>query len=275
MIETSLGYFINPLLTVLLGVGVLVSGCGSAQWAAVASASLRSPSSTVDYGRPPWIALVLALSFGSYGFCARQRASAPSSRWRSRPAVQFVPAAIALAVIAATGTGVRHVARQVLLLAGTRVITVIPLLLFASGTRPDLPLSVVGLLQYLTPVLQFAVGVRASEHEPRPPLDSPARPGVARADRVHRRRGPPGPPRAGRRAEIDSADAQSRTGRPRAEGRQVGRRRPSATGPETTAAAAPARRGPRRPSAAPRPGPVHRRVGAQQRRAPRRARRRR
>ena len=121
----------------------------------------------VDYGRPPWIALVLAFSFGMYGFCKKRADVGAVDSLAVETAVQFVPALVAIAIIGAQGSlvfGTR--ASTSVLLAGSGLITVIPLLLFAAGTR-RLPLSVVGLLQFLTPVLQFAVGV-GIRHEPLP-----------------------------------------------------------------------------------------------------------
>jgi chloramphenicol-sensitive protein RarD len=159
VVETSLGYFINPLLTILLGVVVLGERLRVTQWVAVGIGALAVVVITVDYGRPPWIALVLAVSFGMYGFCKKQADVGAVDSLAIETGVQFIPALIAITVIGAQGDlvfGTR--ASTSLLLAGTGVVTVIPLLFFAAGTR-RLPLSVVGLLQYLAPVLQFAVGV--------------------------------------------------------------------------------------------------------------------
>jgi chloramphenicol-sensitive protein RarD len=159
VIETSLGYFINPLFTIVLGVLVLGEQLRRAQWVAVAIGGLAVLVIAVDYGRLPWIALVLAVSFGLYGFCKKRADVGAVESLAVETGVQFVPALIAIAVIAAQGDlvfGTRPATS--VLLAGSGVITVIPLLFFAAGTR-RLPLSVVGLLQYLAPVLQFAVGV--------------------------------------------------------------------------------------------------------------------
>lgn len=159
VVETSLGYFINPLFTILLGVVVLGERLRRAQWVAVGIGVAAVAIIAVDYGRPPWIALILAVSFGLYGFCKKQADVGAVESLTVETAVQFVPAMIAVAVIGARGDlvfGTRW--STSLLLAGTGVITVIPLLFFASATR-RLPLTVLGLLQYLAPVLQFAVGV--------------------------------------------------------------------------------------------------------------------
>ena len=167
VVEASLGYFINPLFTILLGVVVLGERLRRAQWVAVGIGTLAVLVIAVDYGRPPWIALVLAFSFGMYGFCKKRADVGAVDSLAVETAVQFVPALVAIAIIGAQGSlvfGTR--ASTSVLLAGSGLITVIPLLLFAAGTR-RLPLSVVGLLQFLTPVLQFAVGV-GIRHEPLP-----------------------------------------------------------------------------------------------------------
>jgi chloramphenicol-sensitive protein RarD len=168
VVETSLGYFINPLFTILLGVLVLGERLRRAQWAAVGIGALAVIVIAVDYGHPPWIALTLATSFGLYGFCKKQAGVGAVDSLAIETSVMFVPAVIALVVIGARGELAfgRHGAGNAALLALTGVVTVIPLLLFAGGTR-RLPLSVVGLLQYLAPVLQFAVGV-GIRHESTP-----------------------------------------------------------------------------------------------------------
>ncbi|WP_375477300.1 EamA family transporter RarD [uncultured Jatrophihabitans sp.] len=159
VVETSLGYFINPLFTILLGVLVLGERLRPAQWTAVGIGAAAVLVIAVDYGHPPWIALILAVTFGLYGFCKKQAAAGAVESMAIETGFQFLPAVIAIAVIGGQGDlvfGTRW--STSLLLASAGAITVVPLLLFASGTR-RLPLSVIGLLQYMTPVLQFAVGV--------------------------------------------------------------------------------------------------------------------
>ena len=159
VVETSLGYFINPLFTIVLGVMVLGERLRPAQWVAVGIGSVAVLVIAIDYGRLPWIALVLAFSFGMYGFCKKQANVGAVDSLAVETGVQFVPALIAIAVIAAQGDlvfGTRWSTSPLLL--GLGVITVVPLLFFAAGTR-RLPLSILGLIQYLAPVLQFAVGV--------------------------------------------------------------------------------------------------------------------
>jgi chloramphenicol-sensitive protein RarD len=159
VVETSLGYFINPLFTIVLGVLVLGERLRPAQWVAVGIGAAAVLVIAIDYGRPPWIALVLAFSFGMYGFCKKRADVGAVDSLTVETAVQFVPAMIAITVIGTQGDLVFGTRPDTSLwLVGLGVITVIPLLFFAAGTR-RLPLSVLGLLQYLAPVLQFAVGV--------------------------------------------------------------------------------------------------------------------
>ncbi|HET6876581.1 MAG TPA: EamA family transporter RarD [Jatrophihabitans sp.] len=170
VVETSLGYFINPLFTILLGVLVLGERLRVAQWAAVGIGAVAVAVIAVDYGHPPWIALVLAFSFGMYGFCKKKANVGAVDSLAVETGVQFVPAAIAIAVIGAQGDlvfGTR--AGTSLLLATLGLVTVIPLLFFAAATT-RLPLSILGLLQYLAPVLQFCVGV-GIRHEAVPPAE--------------------------------------------------------------------------------------------------------
>ncbi len=169
VVETSLGYFINPLLTILLGVVVLSERLNRLQWSAVAVASIAIVVLSVDYGRLPWIALVLACSFAGYGFLKKQVGAGAMESLAIETSVLFVPALATLFFLSLQGDLVfgHHGVGNSVLLAGTGVVTAIPLLLFGAGAR-RLPLSTMGLLQYLTPVLQFAVGV-GIRHEPLPP----------------------------------------------------------------------------------------------------------
>lgn len=159
VVETSLGYFINPLFTVLLAVVVLRERLRPIQWVAVAIGAMAVLVIAVDYGHPPWIALILTFTFGMYGFCKKQANAGAVDSLAVETGVQLVPALIAISVIAAQGDlvfGTR--ADTSALLVGLGLVTVVPLLFFAASTR-RLPLSILGLLQYLAPVLQFAVGV--------------------------------------------------------------------------------------------------------------------
>ena len=167
VVEASLGYFINPLFTIVLGVFVLGERLRRLQWIAVAVGTVAVLVIAIDYGRPPWIALTLAFSFGMYGFCKKKAGVGAVDSLTVETGVLFVPAAIALSIVAAHGDLVfGQTPGRSALLAGSGLVTAVPLLLFAGSTR-RLPLSVIGLLQYLTPVLQFAVGVGIRhEHVP-------------------------------------------------------------------------------------------------------------
>jgi chloramphenicol-sensitive protein RarD len=169
VVETSLGYFINPLFTILLGVLLLHERLRRIQWVAVGIASVAIIVLTVDYGRLPWIALVLATSFGLYGYFKKRAAVGAVESLAIETGYLAVPALVTLVVIEVRGDLAfgHHGAGNVVLLVLTGAITAIPLLFFGGATR-RLPLSVIGLLQYLAPVLQFAVGV-GIDHEKMPP----------------------------------------------------------------------------------------------------------
>jgi chloramphenicol-sensitive protein RarD len=159
VVEASLGYFINPLFTILLGVLVLGERLRPGQWVAVGVGGLAVAVIAIDYGRPPWIALVLAASFGLYGFLKKKASVGAADSMAIETGVLFVPAVAVIAVIGARGDLVFGTRLPTsVLLAGSGIVTIIPLLLFAGAAR-RLPLSVLGLVQFLTPVLQFAVGV--------------------------------------------------------------------------------------------------------------------
>jgi chloramphenicol-sensitive protein RarD len=168
VVETSLGYFINPLVTVLLGVVVLRERLRRTQWVAVGLAGIAVTVLTLDYGRLPWIALVLAGSFGTYGLLKKTAGAGAVESLTVETAVLVLPALGFLSVLEANGTGTfGHIsAGHTLLLAGAGVVTAIPLLFFgAAATR--IPLTTLGLLQYLAPILQFLLGVLLL-HEPMP-----------------------------------------------------------------------------------------------------------
>jgi chloramphenicol-sensitive protein RarD len=168
VVETSLGYFINPLFTILLGVVLLGERLRPTQWVAVSIAGLAIVVLTIDYGRLPWIALTLAFSFGIYGYQKKRAQVGAVESLAVETGFMALPAAITVAILAANGALVfgDHPGNSALL-AGTGVVTAIPLLFFGAATR-RLPLSTLGLIQYLAPVLQFAVGV-GIRHEPLPP----------------------------------------------------------------------------------------------------------
>jgi chloramphenicol-sensitive protein RarD len=166
VIETSLGYFINPLVTVLLGVFVLQETLRRAQWVAVGIGALAVVILTVDYGRLPYVALTVAFSFATYGYLKKQ-ANLGAVEALAAETLILTPVALAyLAVLEANGTAAfgHEGVSNALLLAGTGIITTIPLLLFGGGAT-RLRLSSMGLLQYLAPTLQFVFGLLIF-HEP-------------------------------------------------------------------------------------------------------------
>jgi chloramphenicol-sensitive protein RarD len=168
VVETSLGYFINPLVSVLLGVVVFRERLRPLQWTAVGIAALAVLVLTVDYGRPPWIALALAASFGLYGLMKKLVRVEAAPGLFVETALVLLPAAAVLAVLHAQGEGTAGNAGtgHLLLLVGSGLGTAVPLLMFAAATR-RIPLSTVGLLQYITPLMQLAIGVFVY-HEPMP-----------------------------------------------------------------------------------------------------------
>jgi len=160
VVETSLGYFINPLVTVLMGVFILGERLRPLQWAALGVASIAVVVLTVDYGRLPYIALVLAFSFGTYGLLKKTANVGAVESLAVETTVVAPLAAAYLGWLIATGASsfATEGAGHALLLASTGIITAIPLICFsAAATR--VPMTTLGLLQYLAPVLQFALGV--------------------------------------------------------------------------------------------------------------------
>jgi chloramphenicol-sensitive protein RarD len=169
VVETSLGYFINPLVSVLLGVLVFRERLRVLQWTAVGIAAVAVTVLTLDYGRPPWIALVLAATFGAYGLMKKLVRVEAAPGLFVETALVAVPAVVFLAVLQVRGTGsfAAHGAGHAVLLVSSGVATAIPLLLFAAAAR-RVPLSTIGLLQYVTPLMQLAIGVFV-DHESMPP----------------------------------------------------------------------------------------------------------
>jgi len=159
VVDTALGYFINPLVLIGLGVVLLGERLRRAQWAGLAVALVAVLVLSIDYGRPPWVALVLAFSFGTYGLM-KNRAAAGAVEGLAVETLLLTPVALAYAVwLHATGDASLFLDPGLsLLLVGTGVVTALPLLLFsAAATR--VPLSTLGLLQYVAPVMQFLLGV--------------------------------------------------------------------------------------------------------------------
>lgn len=169
VVESSLGYFINPLVSVVMGIAVLGERLRRAQWVAVGVAATAVTVLTVDYGRPPWVALVLAGTFGSYGL-AKKLAGVGAVESLSFETLAVAPLAAAyVGWLGAHGDLAfgRHGVDHALLLASTGVVTAVPLICFgAAAVR--IPLVTLGLLQYLAPIFQFALGVLWF-HEDMPP----------------------------------------------------------------------------------------------------------
>lgn len=159
-VDGSLGYFINPLVTVLFGVLLLRERLRPAQWAAVGIGAAAVLVFAVGYGKLPWIALTLAGSFGTYGLLKKLAGVPAAESMAVEASMLFLPAVGFLVWLAARGELVfgHHGAGNVSLLVLTGPVTAVPLILFAAATI-RLPLSVVGLLQFLAPVLQFLCGV--------------------------------------------------------------------------------------------------------------------
>ncbi|MGC9668217.1 EamA family transporter RarD [Planosporangium sp. 12N6] len=168
VVETSLGYYINPLVTVLLGVVVLRERLRTAQWLALAVGAAAVAVLAVDYGRLPWIALSLAVSFALYGLIKKSLALPAAEGLFVESLALTAPALGYLGWLAAQhrSTFGHGSALQTALLVLAGAVTAIPLLMFA-GAANRIPLSSLGLLQYLTPTLQLGCGVLIY-HEPMP-----------------------------------------------------------------------------------------------------------
>ncbi|AKN69497.1 protein rarD [Streptomyces sp. PBH53] len=169
VVEASLGYFINPLVTIAMGVLILKERLRRVQWAAVAIGFAAVLVLTIGYGRPPWISLCLAFSFAVYGLVKKKVALGGVESLAAETAVQFLPALGYLLWLTAhggssfLGEGAGHAA----LLASTGVVTALPLACFGAAAI-RVPLSTLGLLQYLAPLFQFLCGILYF-HEAMPP----------------------------------------------------------------------------------------------------------
>ncbi|MBE2319596.1 EamA family transporter RarD [Solirubrobacter sp. CPCC 204708] len=168
VVETSLGYFINPLVTVALAVSVVGEKLRRAQWAAVVIAGVAVAVLTVAYGRPPWIALTLAFSFGFYGLVKKQVGLEGTQSLAVETAFLTVPALLVVLWFAGSGEGTfgHEGVGHALLMIGGGVATAVPLMLFGAAAI-RVPLTTIGLLQYLAPIMQFLIGVLVyGEHMP-------------------------------------------------------------------------------------------------------------
>jgi len=171
VVEASLGYFTNPIVTVLLGVVLLRERLRPAQWVAVGVSAIAVLVIAIGYGSFPWIALTLAASFGLYGLVKKRVGPAADavSGLTVETAVLTPVAAVALVVLGSTvglsvaGAGPVHL----LLILSLGFATATPLILFAAAAR-RIPLVYLGLVQYLTPIMQLVIGVLFL-HEQMPP----------------------------------------------------------------------------------------------------------
>ncbi len=160
VVEAALGYFICPLFTVALGVVVLRERLRWLQWTAVVLGAVAVAVLSLAYGHLPWIALALAVSFSAYGFI-KKRIDLPASRSLAGETVLLAPLALLTMILLGLSGRMEFAAGDLslsLLLAGTGVVTAVPLVLFAAAAR-RIPLTLLGLLQYITPSLQFLLGV--------------------------------------------------------------------------------------------------------------------
>ncbi|WP_327415762.1 EamA family transporter RarD [Streptomyces sp. NBC_01233] len=169
VVESSLGYFINPLVSIAMGVLVLGERLRRVQWVAVGISFVAVLVLAIGYGRPPWISLVLACSFATYGLIKKKLNMGGLESLAAETAMLFLPALGYLLWLgwqgqsSFTSQGVGHA----LLLAATGLVTAIPLVLFGAAAI-RVPLSTLGLLQYMAPVFQFGLGVLYF-HEAMPP----------------------------------------------------------------------------------------------------------
>ena len=159
VVEASLGYYINPLIIIGFGVIFLKEKMRPLQWAAVSIATIGVLVLTFDYGRLPWIALALALSWGSYGLIKKQLGLGALEGLAIETFISSFFYLAYLIYIGNQGTGqFGQNWGLTLLLISAGAVTAIPLLLF-NGSTNRLPFTTIGLLQYITPTLQFSIGV--------------------------------------------------------------------------------------------------------------------
>lgn len=166
VIEMSLGYFINPLVTVLIGVIVIRERLRPAQWVAMGVAATAVLVLTIDYGRLPWIALTLAFTFATYGLAKKKAAVGAAEGLAVETAILLVPSVAFLVWLEVNDTAsFGHSGWELdLFLVGCGLVTAVPLMLFsAAATR--VPLTTLGLLQYLAPTLGFILGVTVFDED--------------------------------------------------------------------------------------------------------------
>jgi chloramphenicol-sensitive protein RarD len=159
VIETALGYFIAPLATMAIGVFVLGEDPSTAQRAAFGLASVAVVILTVSYGRPPWIALLIACTWSLYGLAKRRVPLGAVDSLAGETFVLFVPAVIAVVAFSTRSTSVAQSATPAdwVLIAGTGVVTAVPLMLFAAAAQ-SIPFTLLGPLNLLVPIINFGLG---------------------------------------------------------------------------------------------------------------------
>ncbi len=159
VVEAALGYYITPLINVTFGVLLLREKLRPSQWIAVALAAVGVVILTLGYGSLPWIALVLAISWGSYSLIKKSLNLGALETLSLETLFAFLPNLVFLFIIQGNGSAEFGSTWVIsILLFGAGAATVIPLLLF-NGSTTRLPLSTVGLLQYITPTIMFFIGI--------------------------------------------------------------------------------------------------------------------
>jgi len=159
VVEAALGYYINPLIIIAFGVLLLREKMRPLQWLAVGIAAIGVTILTIDYGRLPWVAISLALSWGTYGLVKKKLDLGALNGLAIETLISLIPYAGYLIYLGNQGTGqFGQKPGLTILLISAGAVTAIPLLLF-NGSTTRLPYSTIGLLQYITPTIQFSIGV--------------------------------------------------------------------------------------------------------------------
>ena len=166
IVESSLGYFINPLFSVFLGMVFLKERLRPLQWVPIALATIGVLYLTYAYGRLPWIALVLATSFGIYGLLKKQSSLGSLYGLTLETGIMLLPALAYLAYIGSQGEAAFMAidTKTDLFLIGAGLVTAVPLLTFAKAAQ-SIPLTMIGLMQYIAPTGQFLIGVLLYKEE--------------------------------------------------------------------------------------------------------------
>jgi chloramphenicol-sensitive protein RarD len=159
IVESALGYYINPLVMIAAGVLMFGERMRLAQWIAVALGVISVVVLSVDYGHPPYLALSLAFSWGLYGLVKKRLSLGALETLSIETLIMFIPATAYILVLAQRGTGqLGSSTHMTALLMTAGIVTAVPLLLF-NGATSRIPLSTIGLLQYLNPTMQFVIGI--------------------------------------------------------------------------------------------------------------------